>query len=245
MRLVMSKSTQSEEIPKNPDNSSRRGEVFFHPENLSMTLTEAFGGHHMTPARRLAAKMIIEMPPDIEEDDRIDYIAAALDTDEIDEARRDVVVGILEDYKVLHDLFQSYIEEVDETTLQGKTLRLEDNQQIPGDLGGDGTQSPWSDNPPIPVPRIDDLIETFSTKGENAQGIGLETAMIVGAVTLAKLKTTPYHDAAVYKQAVFAKNFLVPICSIIGLDNLESELNDEVDIITGRNIGDGDRKSVV
>ena len=63
--------------------------------------------------------------------------------------------------------------------------------------------------------------------------------MIVGAVTLAKLKTTPYHDAAVYKQAVFAKNFLIPICSIISLDNLESELNDEVDIITGRNIGDG------
>ena len=181
------------------------------------------------------------MPADIKEGDRIDYIMSALDNDETitDEAHRDVVVGILEDYKVLQGLFESYIEGIDETTLQGRALRLEDGQKIPDDLGKDSSQSPWSDNPPIPVPRIDDLIKTFSTKGEGVQGVGLETAMIVGAVTLAKLKTTPYHDAAVYKQAVFAKNFLIPICSIISLDNLESELNDEVDIITGRNIGDG------
>jgi len=224
----------------NSGNFSRRGEIFYHSEALSKELVETFGGHHMTPARRSAARLIIEMPTDIEENERIDYITSALDNDEtiVTETQRDVVIGILEDYKVLQDLFASYIEGIDETTLQGKALRLEDGQQIPDDLGKDNTQSPWSENPPIPAPRIDDLIKTFSTKGEDAQGIGLETAMIVGAVTLAKLKTTPYHDAAVYKQAVFAKNFLIPICSIISLDNLESELNDEVDIITGRNIGD-------
>ncbi len=225
----------------NSGNFSRRGEIFFHSEALSKELVETFGGHHMTPARRSAAKLIIEMPTDIEENERVDYITSALDNDEtiVNETQRDVVIGILEDYKVLQGLFASYIEGIDETTLQGKALRLEDGQQIPDDLGKDNTQSPWSENPPMPVPRIDDLIKTFSTKGEDAQGIGLETAMIVGAVTLAKLKTTPYHDAAVYKQAVFAKNFLIPVCSIVGLDNLESELNDEVDIITGRNIGDG------
>ena len=169
-----------------------------HPQLRAMNLTETFSAHHMTPARRLAAKLIIEMPADIKEGDRIDYIMSALDNDETitDEAHRDVVVGILEDYKVLQGLFESYIEKIDETTLQGRALRLEDGQKIPDDLGKDSSQSPWSDNPPIPVPRIDDLIKTFSTKGEGVQGVGLETAMIVGAVTLAKLKTTPYHDAA-------------------------------------------------
>ena len=238
----MTNNTQkSEKMIDNSGNPSRRGEIFFHSEALSKELVETFGGHHMTPARRSAARLIIEMPTDIEENERIDYITSALDNDEtiVNETQRDVVIGILEDYKVLQGLFASYVEGVDEKTLQGKALRLDDGQQIPGDLGKDNTQSPWSENPPMPVPRIDDLIKTFSTKGEGAQGIGLETAMIVGAVTLAKLKTTPYHDAAVYKQAVFAKNFLIPVCSIVGLDNLESELNDEVDIITGRNTGDG------
>ena len=238
----MTNNTQkSEKMIDNSGNPSQRGEIFFHSEALAKELVETFGGHHMTPARRSAAKLIIEMPTDIEENERIDYITSALDNDETitTETQRDVVIGILEDYKVLQGLFASYVEGIDETTLQGKALRLEDGQQIPDDLGKDNTQSPWSENPPIPAPRIDDLIKTFSTKGEDAQGIGLETAMIVGAVTLAKLKTTPYHDAAVYRQAVFAKNFLIPVCSIVGLDNLESELNDEVDIITGRNIGDG------
>ena len=224
----------------NSGNFSRRGEIFYHSEALSKELVETFGGHHMTPARRSAAKLIIEMPTDIEENERIDYITSALDNDEtiVSETQRDVVIGILEDYKVLQDLFESYIEGIDETTLQGKALRLEDGQQIPDDLGKDNTQSPWSENPPIPAPRIDDLIKTFSTKGEDAQGIGLETAMIVGAVTLAKLKTTPYHDAAAYKQAVLAENFLAPMCEMTGLDNLASELHDEVNIIAGRNIGD-------
>lgn len=238
----MIRSTQkSENILSTSSDFSRRGEIFYHSEALSKELVETFSGHHMTPARRSAARLIIEMPTDIEENERIDYITSALDNDEtiVSETQRDVVIGILEDYKVLQSLFASYIEGIDETTLQGKALRLEDGQRIPDDLGKDNTQSPWSENPPMPVPRIDDLIKTFSTKGEDAQGVGLETAMIVGAVTLAKLKTTPYHDAAVYKQAVFAKNFLIPVCSIVGLDNLESELNDEVDIITGRNIGDG------
>ena len=224
----------------NSGNLSRRGEIFYHSEALAKELVETFGGHHMTPARRSAARLIIEMPTDIEENERIDYITSALDNDETitTETQRDVVIGILEDYKVLQGLFASYIEGIDETTLQGKALRLEDGQQIPDDLGKDNTQSPWSENPPMPVPRIDDLIKTFSTKGEGAQGIGLETAMIVGAVTLAKLKTTPYHDAAAYKQAVLAENFLAPMCEMTGLDNLASELHDEVNIIAGRNIGD-------
>lgn len=230
----------NKEQPQDITKTSVRGEIFLHPKALAMQLAETFGGHHLTPARRLATKIIIDMPNDIDENERIDYITSTLDNDETidNDVQRDVVLGILEDYKVLQGLFESYVEGIDETTLQGRALRLEDGQKIPDDLGKDSSQSPWSDNPPIPVPRIDDLIKTFSTKGEGVQGVGLETAMIVGAVTLAKLKTTPYHDAAVYKQAVFAKNFLIPICSIIGLDNLESELNDEVDIITGRNIGD-------
>ena len=237
----MTNNTQkSEKTIDNSGNFSRRGEIFFHSEALAKELVETFGGHHMTPARRSAARLIIEMPTDIEENERIDYITSALDNDETitTETQRDVVIGILEDYKVLQGLFASYIEGIDETTLQGKALRLEDGQQIPDDLGKDNTQSPWSENPPMPVPRIDDLIKTFSTKGEGAQGIGLETAMIVGAVTLAKLKTTPYHDAAAYKQAVLAENFLAPMCEMTGLDNLASELHDEVNIIAGRNIGD-------
>lgn len=231
----------NKEQPQDITKTSVRGEIFLHPKALAMQLAETFGGHHLTPARRLATKIIIDMPNDIDENERIDYITSTLDNDETidNDVQRDAVLGILEDYKVLQGLFESYVEGIDETTLQGRALRLEDGQQIPGDLGEDNAQSPWSENPPIPAPRIDDLIKTFSTKGEDAQGIGLETAMIVGAVTLAKLKTTPYHDAAVYKQAVFAKNFLIPVCSIVGLDNLESELNDEVDIIAGRNIGDG------
>lgn len=237
----MTNNTQkSEKTIDNSGNFSRRGEIFFHSEALAKELVETFGGHHMTPARRSAAKLIIEMPTDIEENERIDYITSALDNDETitTETQRDVVIGILEDYNVLQGLFASYVEGIDETTLQGKALRLEDGQQIPDDLGKDNTQSPWSENPPIPAPRIDDLIKAFSTKGEGAQGIGLETAMIVGAVTLAKLKTTPYHDAAAYKQAVLAENFLAPVCEMTGLDNLASEFHDEVNIIAGRNIGD-------
>ena len=58
---------QPERATENPDCSPRRGEIFFYPEELAMNLTETFSGHHMTPARRLAAKLIIEMPADIEE----------------------------------------------------------------------------------------------------------------------------------------------------------------------------------
>lgn len=232
---------KSENILSTSSDFSRRGEIFYHPKDLAMNLIETFGGHHLTSARRLATRLIIEMPADIDENERIDYITSTLDSNETinTESQRDVVIGILEDYKVLQSLFASYIEGVDEKTLQGKALRLEDGQRIPDDLGKDNTQSPWSENPPMPAPRIDDLIKAFSTKGEDSRGIGLETAMIVGAVTLAKLKTTPYHDAAVYKLAVLAKNFLIPMCEITGLDNLGSELHDEVDIIAGRNIGDG------
>ena len=145
-------STQkSENILSTSSDFSRRGEIFFHSEALSKELVETFGGHHMTPARRSAAKLIIEMPTDIEENERVDYITSALDNDEtiVNETQRDVVIGILEDYKVLQGLFASYIEGIDETTLQGKALRLEDDQQIPDDLGKDNTQSPWSENPPI------------------------------------------------------------------------------------------------
>ncbi len=49
------------------------------------------------------------------------------------------------------------------------------------------------------------------------------------------LKIAP--SAFAYKCAVF-ENFLIPVCSIIGLDNLESELKDEIGVMTGRNIGD-------
>ena len=225
--------------PDNIINPCSQGEILSDRKCLAKELVETFSGDHLTPSRRFAANIIIEMPEDIEGRRRIDYIRKALDgaPKEIDQ---DVVISILEDYKVLQDAFLSYIDGVDKDSLAGRALKLEDNQVIPDDLDVDGdgySKSPWAENPPIPAPHIDDLIKMFSTKDEG-QGLGLETAMIAGAITLANLKNTPYHSAFAYKCAVFAENFLIPVCSISGLDNLESELKDEIDIMTGRNIGD-------
>ena len=225
--------------PDNITSPCSQGEILSNRECLAKELVETFSGDHLTPSRRFAANIIIEMPEDIEGRRRIDYIRKALDgaPKEIDQ---DVVISILEDYKVLQDAFLSYIDGVDKDSLAGRALKLEDNQVIPDDLDVDGdgySKSPWAENPPIPAPHIDDLIKMFSTKDEG-QGLGLETAMIAGAITLANLKNTPYHSAFAYKCAVFAENFLIPVCSISGLDNLESELKDEIDIMTGRNIGD-------
>ena len=81
--LTMTDNTQkSVKTIDNSGNLSRRGEIFYHSEALAKELVETFGGHHMTPARRLAARLIIEMPTDIEENERIDYITSALDNDE-------------------------------------------------------------------------------------------------------------------------------------------------------------------
>ncbi|MCP9465978.1 MAG: hypothetical protein NNC22_01070, partial [Candidatus Nanosynbacter sp. P5B_S4_bin.39.1] len=236
--------TSKEVNKRSPDNITSpcsQGEILSDRKCLAKELVETFSGDHLTPSRRFAANIIIEMPEDIEGRRRIDYIRKALDgaPKEIDQ---DVVISILEDYKVLQDAFLSYIDGIgiDEDSLAGRALNLEDNQVIPDDLDVDGdgySKSPWAENPPIPAPHIDDLIKMFSTKDEG-QGLGLETAMIAGAITLANLKSAPYHSAFAYKCAVFAENFLIPVCSISGLDNLESELKDEIDIMTGRNIGD-------
>lgn len=237
--------TSKEVNKRSPDNITSpcsQGEILSDRKCLAKELVETFSGDHLTPSRRFAANIIIEMPEDIEGRRRIDYIRKALDgaPKEIDQ---DVVISILEDYKVLQDAFLSYIDGIgiDEDSLAGRALKLEDNQVIPDDLDVDGdgySKSPWAENPPIPAPHIDNLIKMFSTKVEGAQGIGLETAMIAGAITLANLKSTPYHSAFAYKCAVFAENFLIPVCSISGLDNLESELKDEIGVMTGRNIGD-------
>lgn len=233
---------KSKEPLDNIANLQNQGEVDFSLERkeLAMGLVETFSGDHLTPSRKLAAEIIIGMPEGLSDRRRIEYIMRSLDgaSEEISE---DTVIGIVEDYKVLQEAFLSYMEDIDEGSLAGKALKFKDNQTIPDDLDMDGDdcgKSPWAENPSIPVPHLDNLINVFSTKGERDKGIGLETAMIAGAITLSNLKIAPYHSAFAYKCAVFAENFLIPVCSIIGLDNLESELKDEIGVMTGRNIGD-------
>lgn len=233
---------ESKESLDNITNLQNQGEADFSLERkeLAMGLVETFSGDHLTPSRKLAAEIIIGMPEDLSRRQRTEYIMRSLDgaPEEISE---DTVIGIVEDYKVLQKAFLSYMEDIDEGSLAGKALKLKDDQTIPDDLDMDGDdygKSPWAENPSIPAPHLDNLINVFSTKGEGAEGVGLETAMIAGAITLSNLKIAPYHSAFAYKCAVFAENFLIPVCSIIGLDNLESELKDEIGVMTGRNIGD-------
>lgn len=233
---------ESKEPLDNNTNLQNQGEADFSLERkeLAMGLVETFSGDHLTPSRKLAAEIIIGMPEGLSDRRRIEYIMRSLDgaPEEISE---DTVIGIVEDYKALQEAFSSYMEDIDEGSLAGKALKLKDDQTIPDDLDMDGDdygKSPWAENPSIPAPHLDNLINVFSTKGEGAEGVGLETAMIAGAITLSNLKVAPYHSAFAYKCAVFAENFLIPVCSIIGLDNLESELKDEIGVMTGRNIGD-------
>ena len=233
---------ESKESLDNNTNLQNQGEVDFSLESreLAMGLVETFSGDHLTPSRKLAAEIIIGMPEGLSDRRRIEYIMRSLDGAS-EEISKDTVIGIVEDYKVLQEAFLSYMEDIDEGSLAGKALKLKDNQTIPDDLDMDGNdygKSPWAENPSIPAPHLDNLINVFSTKGEGDKGIGLETAMIAGAITLSNLKIAPYHSAFAYKCAVFAENFLIPVCSIIGLDNLESELKDEIGVMTGRNIGD-------
>ena len=233
---------KSKESLDNITNLQNQGEVDFSLESreLAMRLVETFSGDHLTPSRKLAAEIIIGMPEDLSRRQRTEYITRSLDGAP-EEISKDTVIGIVEDYKVLQEAFLSYMEDIDEGSLAGKALKLKDNQTIPDDLDMDGDdygKSPWAENPSIPAPHLDNLIKVFSTKGEGAEGVGLETAMIAGAMTLSNLKIAPYHSAFAYKCAVFAENFLIPVCSIIGLDNLESELKDEIGVMTGRNIGD-------
>ena len=232
---------ESKESLDNDTNLQNQGEVDFSLERreLAMGLVETFSGDHLTPSRKLAAEIIIGMPEGLSDRRRIEYIMRSLDgaSEEISE---DTVIGIVEDYKDLQEAFLSYMKDIDDGSLAGKALKLKDNQTIPDDLDMDGDdygKSPWAENPSIPAPHLDNLINVFSTKGEGAEGVGLETAMIAGAITLSNLKVAPYHSAFAYKCAVFAENFLIPVC-IIGLDNLESELKDEIGVMTGRNIGD-------
>ena len=233
---------KSKESLDNITNLQNQGEVDFSLESreLAMGLVETFSGDHLTPSRKLAAEIIIGMPEGLSRRRRIEYIMRSLDGAS-EEISKDTVIGIVEDYEVLQKAFLSYMEDIDEDSLAGKALKLKDNQTIPDDLDMDGDdygKSPWAENPSIPAPHLDNLINVFSTKGEGDKGVGLETAMIAGAITLSNLKIAPYHSAFAYKCAVFAENFLIPVCSIIGLDNLESELKDEIGVMTGRNIGD-------
>lgn len=219
--------TEMDCVNHETDNS---GELEY--KELAKSLVEAFGNNHMTEARRLAAEIILDMPPaGSERSEQDDFLESRLEGKDLDDEHRDVVIGIVEDYRVIQDVFASYTDGLKDTdTEAARLLQLGDADRIPDNV--------WAKEIPIPRPKLDDLIKTFSTKGEDSQGVGLETAMIAGAITLAKLITTPYHDAKAYKEAVFAKNILAPICSIIGADALESAQNDEVDAIAGRNIGD-------
>ena len=219
--------TEMDCVNHETDNS---GELEY--KELAKSLVEAFGNNHMTEARRLAAEIILDMPlAGSERSEQDDFLESRLEGKDLDDEHRDVVIGIVEDYRVIQDVFASYADGLKDTdTEAARLLQLGDADRIPDNV--------WAKEIPIPRPKLDDLIKTFSTKGEDSQGVGLETAMIAGAITLAKLITTPYHDAKAYKEAVFAKNILAPICSIIGADALESAQNDEVDAIAGRNIGD-------
>ncbi len=219
--------TEMDCVNHETDNS---GELEY--KELAKSLVEAFGNNHMTEARRLAAEIILDMPPaGSERSEQDDFLESRLEGKDLDDEHRDVVIGIVEDYRVIQDVFASYADGLKDTdTEAARLLQLGDADRIPDNV--------WAKEIPIPRPKLNDLIKTFSTKGEDSQGVGLETAMIAGAITLAKLITTPYHDAKAYKEAVFAKNILAPICSIIGADALESAQNDEVDAIAGRNIGD-------
>lgn len=219
--------TEMDCVNHETDNS---GELEY--KELAKSLVEAFGNNHMTEARRLAAEIILDMPPaGSERSEQDDFLESRLEGKDLDDEHRDVVIGIVEDYRVIQDVFASYADGLKDTdTEAARLLQLGDADRIPDNV--------WAKEIPIPRPKLDDLIKTFSTKREDSQGVGLETAMIAGAITLAKLITTPYHDAKAYKEAVFAKNILAPICSIIGADALESAQNDEVDAIAGRNIGD-------
>ena len=219
--------TEMDCVNHETDNS---GELEY--KELAKSLVEAFGNNHMTEARRLAAEIILDMPPaGSERSEQDDFLESRLEGKDLDDEHRDVVIGIVEDYRVIQDVFASYADGLKDTdTEAARLLQLGDADRIPDNV--------WAKEIPISRPKLDDLIKTFSTKGEDSQGVGLETAMIAGAITLAKLITTPYHDAKAYKEAVFAKNILAPICSIIGADALESAQNDEVDAIAGRNIGD-------
>ena len=219
--------TEMDCVNHETDNS---GELEY--KELAKSLVEAFGNNHMTEARRLAAEIILDMPPaGSERSEQDDFLESRLEGKDLDDEHRDVVIGIVEDYRVIQDVFASYADGLKDTdTEAARLLQLGDADRIPDNV--------WAKEIPIPRPKLDDLIKTFSTKREDSRGVGLETAMIAGAITLAKLITTPYHDAKAYKEAVFAKNILAPICSIIGADALESAQNDEVDAIAGRNIGD-------
>ena len=219
--------TEMDCVNHETDNS---GELEY--KELAKSLVEAFGNNHMTEARRLAAEIILDMPPaGLECSEQDDFLESYLEGKDLDDEHRDAVVGIVEDYRVIRDAFANYASELRHTDSRtASLLQLGDADPIPDDV--------WAKEIAIPPPKLDDLIGTFSTKGKGSRGVGLETAIIAGAITLAELITTPYHDAGAYKEAVFAKNFLAPICSIIGADALESALNDEVDAIAGRNIGD-------
>ena len=219
--------TEIDCVNHDTDNS---GELEY--KELAKSLVEAFGNNHMTEARRLASEVILDMlSAGLERSEQDDFLESYLEGKDLDDEHRDAVVGIVEDYRVIRDAFADYASELRHTDSRiASLLQLGDADPIPDDV--------WAKETAIPPPKLDDLIRTFSTKGEDAQGVGLETALIAGAITLARLATTPYHNAEAYKEAVFAKNFLAPICSIIGADALESALNDEVDAIAGRNIGD-------
>ena len=106
------------------------------------------------------------MPEGLSDRRRIDYITRSLDGVS-EEINKDTVIGIVEDYEVLQKAFLSYMEDIDEDSLAGKALKLKDNQTIPDDLDMDGDdygKSPWAENPSIPAPHLDNLINVFSTK---------------------------------------------------------------------------------
>lgn len=209
-------------------------------QRLAIKFVEAFGGEHITPSRTMAAKILTEMPP-LDDIDRTQFIEKALRAAG-DDINREVVIGVVEDYRTLYETFAAYVVNLgDKDPEVARIMQLDDKEEMSSDIWSKDQEN--KADPVFPAPELSTLVRTFDTQDEDVRGIGLETAMIAGAITLADLMTTPYHDVAAYKKALFAKNFLVPICSVIGLDALESALNDQVAIIQGRNIGDDNSDS--
>lgn len=207
---------------------------------LALRLVEAFGNQHMTQARRAATELILDLPTEVDRAEQDAFVAQFLQQRDYQRPCSDVIAGIVEDYRLLQSVFGDYVTSYRNNRLDerqtgpciSEVMQLDDAETIPRGV--------WTKPEPelFPAPDLARMIRTFSTKGSQAEGIGLETAMIAGSLALADLMTTPYQHAGAYKKAVYAKNFLAPICSIIGMDALESALNDEIDIIAGRNIGD-------
>ena len=85
--------TEMDCVNHETDNS---GELEY--KELAKSLVEAFGNNHMTEARRLAAEIILDMPPaGSERSEQDDFLESCLEGKDLDDEDRNVDIGIVED----------------------------------------------------------------------------------------------------------------------------------------------------